>query len=91
MAGTPANPLTQLTPQALKMILDQSAAMPLNRGTAAALTIAFAILKTDHLSRGETISDDLVKQEVQKIYSEMLGIADPQIALQRAQQPTRRP
>jgi hypothetical protein len=66
---------------ALKMILDQEVGTLLKAGTAAALTVAYAILKTDRLSRGEKSTDAQLKEEVQAIYWEMHRLTDAKVDL----------
>lgn len=59
--------------------------MPINRSAAAALTVAFELRKADHLSRGEKPSDDLIAQEVQKVFLDMMALTDPLSGIARAQ------
>ena len=81
-AGIPSG----LNSQALGSLLQQYVTPCLNRVSAAALTVAFEIRRADHLSRGEKVSDDLIKQEIGRVYTDMLGITDPLIGLAMKQQ-----
>jgi hypothetical protein len=84
MAGAPP-----ITNQSLGMILDQHVAKSLNRAAAAALTMAFAVLKADRLSRGEKVSDEDLKNEVRVVFRDLLGETDPSVgqALAQRQRP----
>lgn len=77
-------PDSGVTNQTLDQILARNVSASLNRGAAAALTVAFQIRKADHLSRGENTSDDLIAQEIQKIYLEMMALTDPDAAMAKA-------
>jgi len=87
VAGTPSG----LSAMAVSSLLKQFVTGALHQSAAATLTVAFEICKADHYSRGETFSDDQIKKEVVKIYSEMMGVVDPQIAVAMAQQKARNP
>ena len=84
---------TGLNAHALGSLLRQYTSTPLNRGAAAALTVAFEIRKAGHDMRGEKISDESIKKEIQQIYNQMLGITDPDVGVAQARQATqqRRP
>ena len=88
MASTPQQ-LQGITHHALDMILRMKTELPLHRVAAAALTVAFQIAKTDHLSRGEIVSDAAIKDEIKRLFNDFTLITDPQLATQAAQQ--RRP
>ena len=76
-AGIPG----ELSAAALTSILQQFVTGSLNRNAAATLTVAFEIRRADCLSRGEKISEQQVKEEIQKIYQNMLGVTDPEIGV----------
>ena len=81
MAATPSG----ITIQSLRVLLRNSE-LALHRVAAAALTVAFQIAKTDQLSRGERVWDDKLKDEIAKLYSDFLAVADPTLGDQMAQQ-----
>jgi len=55
-----------------------------HRVAAASLTVAFQIAKTDRLSRGEKVTDEMIMDEIAKLYEDFLAIADPQFSHQAA-------
>ena len=85
MAGSPIG----ITHQGLDIILRKQE-LARHRNVAATLAVAFQIAKTDHLSRGEKVSDDALKNEIAQLYHDFLGVADPQVGLQIAQQAAQR-
>jgi hypothetical protein len=89
MAGTPGTPAGVVTHQGLDAILRKQE-LAQHRVVAASLTVAFQIAKTDRLSRGETISDAMIKDEITKLYHDFLAVADPHIGLQMMQQAAQR-
>ena len=82
MAGTPA----EITHHGLDMLLGRDVATPLNRATAALLTLAFEIRKADYRSRGETFNEDDLKEEIKKVFFDLQGVTDPNVALSQARQ-----
>ncbi len=63
-------PDSGVTNQGLQQILNlfgHTFSQSLNRSAAAALTVAFEICKTDYLSKGEKVSDELIKGEIRRI------------------------
>lgn len=80
MAGTP----TGVTNQGLEAIINRTVVLPIARAAAAALTVAFEIRKADHQSRGENPSDDLIMEEIRKIYFEMMALTDTASSLAKA-------
>ena len=87
MAGT----VTGITVQNLEQVLRQKTEFPLHRVAAAALTVAFQICKTDHLSRGENVTDDMIKDEIKALYYEFIATTDPHTGAQLAAQQARKP
>ena len=75
-----------VTQRGLTSVLKQFVSMSLHRDAAAALTIAFEIRKAGYLARGETVSDDWIREEIAKTYHEMLGVTDPETGLAKAKQ-----
>lgn len=75
---------------ALSSLLKQFVAGALNRSAAATLTVAFEMRRADCLSRGEKISEQQLKEEIQKTYHTMLGYTDPDIGVAQARQAAQR-
>jgi hypothetical protein len=80
--GTP----TELNARALESLLRQYVTMSLHRGAAAALTVAFEIRSADLLSRGERQTDDMIMEDIKRIYHDMLAVTDPDTGLAVAKQ-----
>ncbi len=83
MAGTPQG----LTHPGLNQVLKTAVEPALNRTAAAALTVAFEICKQGHLSRGEKLSDDLIKNEIEQIFCWFLGVTTPGATMRRTPVP----
>jgi methyl coenzyme M reductase subunit D len=64
--------------------------LPAHRIAAAALTVAFQIRKEGHLARHETVTDDMIKDEIKRLYYDFIGVTDPNIGVQAAAQAARR-
>ena len=75
-----------LNAQALGSLLRQYTTLPLHRGAAAALTVAFEIRSADLLSRGERQTDDMIMEDIKRIYHDMLAVTDPDTGLAVAKQ-----
>jgi hypothetical protein len=75
---------SELNPKALAALMRQYVTLSLHRAAAAALTVAFEIRRADCLARGEKTSEGQINEEIRGIYQEMLGIADPDIGLQKS-------
>jgi len=76
---------TEMSGGNFEQLLQRNVAMPTNRGAAAALTVAFEIRRADHLSRGEKVSDQMVEDEIKKIYIHMMAMTDPATGVAVAQ------
>lgn len=76
----------ELSAAALTSILRQFVTESLNRNAAATMTVAFEMRRAGCLSRGEKISEQQVKEEIRKIYYNMLGVTDPEIGVEQARQ-----
>lgn len=85
MAETHTTPSEALTHNDLEHLFLQRVEIPLNQGAAAALTVAFEIRKAAMLARGEQASDSLIKEEIRKIYLDMMAFTDPTTNVTRAQ------
>jgi hypothetical protein len=80
-----AAPSETITHNDLEHLFLQRVEIPLNQGAAAALTVAFEIRKAAMLARGEQVSDSLIKEEIRKIYLDMMALTDPTTNVTRAQ------
>ncbi len=76
---------TEMSGGNFDQLLQRNVAMPMNRGAAAALTVAFEIRKADYLSRGEKVSDQMVEDEIKEIYIHMMAMTDPATGVAVAQ------
>ena len=60
--------------------------MSLHRDAAAALTVAFEIRSADLLSRGERQTDDMIMEDIKRIYYDMLAVSDRDVGVAKAKQ-----
>ena len=79
-------PPSGLNAQAFGSLLRQYVTLSLHRGAAAALTVAFEIRRADAATRGEKLSDKQIKEDIQRIYNDMLAITDPETGVQKLRQ-----
>ena len=77
---------TGLNAHALGSLLRQYVTMSLHRDAAAALTVAFEIRSADLLSRGERQTDDMIMEDIKRIYDDMLAVSDPDVGVAKAKQ-----
>ncbi len=81
-----AGPASEITHQSLEQILRQKLELPTHRAAAAALTVAFQICKDGHLTRGENVSDETIREQITKLYHDFIIVTDPQLSVQASAQ-----